>query len=95
MLARDICGFLQRFCTALFRFAVFPKKYIESDPMQYVRISHPREQSLVLDPVNIRRNENMIISHRQFCTIIKYLEEKKNAALLPIQIALLYRTKTR
>jgi len=83
-------GYMRIFAAVLhssFRFAVFPKKYIESDPMQYVRISLPREQSLVLDPVNIRRNENMIISHRQFCTIIKYLEEKKNAALLPIQIA--------
>ena len=88
--SRISTGYLRIFTAVIrssFRFAVYPKKYIASDPMQYVRISLPREQSLVLDPVNIRRNENMIISHRQFCTIIKYLEEKKNAALLPIQIA--------
>lgn len=83
-------GYLRVFAAVLrnsFRFAVFPKKYIENNPMMYVTVRTRNESVNIFDAVYQHENEISIISHKQYLTIIEYLNKKNNPAKLPFQIA--------
>ena len=72
---------------AAFRFAVFPKRLMTFNPMQYVKIRKKQEtQALFADG-----NEDGIavptISYEQYGLLTDWLKKKDNPALLPVQIA--------
>ena len=70
-----------------FRFAVFPKRYITFNPMQYVRMRVKKEEVELFE--GNAENETGIptITHEQYTEITDYLRKKRNPALLPVQIA--------
>lgn len=70
-----------------FRFAVFPKKIITFNPMQYVVIHKRTEQADIFATDNEMEDDTKAITHEQFLSIICFLEKKHSPALLPIQIA--------
>lgn len=72
-----------------FRFAVFPKRLITFNPMQYV-IRHANGEDYELfseDEAGEAPNETPTITYEQYLKLTAFLEKKKNPALLPIQIA--------
>ena len=70
-----------------FSFAVYPKKYISADPMQFVHFSIKKKQTNIFDVVCTEETEHKIISHKQYQSIINYLSGTDNPARIPIQIA--------
>ena len=70
-----------------FRFAVFPKNLISFNPMQYVVIHKKNEQADLFATDNEKEDNTKAITHEQFLSLILFLEEKHNPAVLPIQIA--------
>lgn len=71
-----------------FRFAVFPKRYITLNPMQYVILHKKQEQmDLFVEEIDAEQGENCVITHEQFETLTAYIKEHNPDALLPIQIA--------
>ena len=72
-----------------FRFAVFPKRLITFNPMQYVVRRSDREdyELFVEEGSDEQVGEVPTISHEQYIALTALLEKKKNPALLPIQIA--------
>ena len=70
-----------------FRFAVFPKKYITFNPMQYVVLRKKSENvDLFTDKEGID-SETTPLTFRQYQELIAYLEKKNRPAILPMQIA--------
>ena len=69
-----------------FRFAVFPKKLISFNPMQYVIRRNQEDYELFVEN-NAIQQITPTINHEQFKELIAYLEKKNNPAVLPIQIA--------
>ena len=67
-----------------FRFAVFPKKFIAFDPMQYV-VKRERKEEYILFSDNDSKTQT--ITHKQFIQITDFLKARESPALLPIQIA--------
>lgn len=70
-----------------FRFAVFPKKLISFNPMQYVIRRNQAEDYELFVENNAIQQVTPTINHEQFKKLIAYLEKKNNPAVLPIQIA--------
>ena len=70
-----------------FRFAVFPKKLISFNPMQYVIRRNQAEDYELFVENNAIQQVTPTINHEQFKELIAYLEKKNNPAILPIQIA--------
>ena len=70
-----------------FRFAVFPKKLISFNPMQYVIRRNQAEDYELFVENNAIQQVTPTINHEQFKELIAYLEKKNNPAVLPIQIA--------
>ena len=70
-----------------FRFAVFPKKFITFNPMQYVVIRRPTQQIDLFGTGDEEDSLTKTITHEQFGRIIEYLRKKKNDSLLAIQIS--------
>lgn len=70
-----------------FRFAVFPKKLISFNPMQYVIRRNQAEDYELFVKNNAIQQVTPTINHEQFKELIAYLEKKNNPAVLPIQIA--------
>lgn len=71
----------------IFRFAVFPKKYINFNPMEYVRIYRRNNKTDIFSNDEDIVNSIPVINHSQYLKIVDYLEKKKNPARLPFQIA--------
>lgn len=70
-----------------FRFAVFPKRLITFNPMQYVvRRSSGDDYELFTDEA-VEENVTPTITHEQYQELTQYLQKKNNPALLPVQIA--------
>lgn len=72
-----------------FRFAVFPKRLITFNPMQYV-VRHSNDEDYELfseDGAEDIPNETPTITYEQYLKLTAFLAKKKNPALLPIQIA--------
>lgn len=70
-----------------FRFAVFPKTLITFNPMQYVVIHKKNEQADIFAEDTVDDGKLTTISHEQFLSLVDFLEQKHNPAVLPIQIA--------
>ena len=70
-----------------FRYAVFPKKYITFNPMQYAVIRRPNQQVDLFGTENEDASLMKTITHEQFQKITEYLIKKKSSSLLAIQIS--------
>ena len=70
-----------------FKYAVFPKSLITFNPMQYVVMHHSIEDVDIFATDDEDTGKVNAITHEQFLSLVKYLEEKNNPALLPIEIA--------
>ena len=83
-------GYLRLFSAVLqnsFRFAVFPKRYITFNPMQYVVMRGKKEDVELFAEDSAEENPTPTITHEQYLDLLEYLRKKKNPAILPIQIA--------
>ncbi|MBQ8935354.1 MAG: site-specific integrase [Oscillospiraceae bacterium] len=72
---------------AAFRFAVFPKRLMTFNPMQYIKIRHKQETYELFNEDSEDGLTVPTISYEQFKALTDYLKKKDNPALLPIQIA--------
>ena len=84
-------GYMRLFSAVMqgaFRFAVFPKRLMSYNPMQYVKIRQKQEnQELFTDKDTVEGIAVPTITHEQFTALADFLKKKENPALLPIQIA--------
>ncbi|RKI56627.1 site-specific integrase, partial [bacterium D16-51] len=83
-------GYLRLFSAVLqnsFRFAVFPKRYITFNPMQYVVMRGKKEDVELFAEDSTEENPTPTITHEQYHDLLDYLRKKNNPAILPIQIA--------
>lgn len=76
---------------SIFKFAVYPKEYLKSSPMSYVKKRKKQEK---VDLFGNTDSQKEIISHEQFQRIEVFLQEHKNSygigyryMLLPVQIS--------
>ncbi len=72
---------------AAFRFAVFPKRLLTFNPMQYIKIRHKQETYELFNEDSEDGLTVPTISYEQFKALTDYLKKKENPALLPVQIA--------
>ncbi len=83
-------GYLRIFSAVLqgaFRFAVFPKRLITFNPMQYVVWRGKKEDYELFSDEDSEINSAPTITHEQYTALTDYLKKKNNPALLPVQIA--------
>lgn len=83
-------GYLRLFSAVLqgaFRFAVFPKRLITFNPMQYVVWRGKKEDYDLFSDEDDDTASAPTISHEQYLKLEEFLKKKDNPALLPIQIA--------
>lgn len=83
-------GYLRLFSAVLqgaFRFAVFPKRMIAFNPMQYVVWRSKKEDYDLFSDEDSDTASTPTLSHEQYCKLEDFLKAKDNPALLPIQIA--------
>ena len=83
-------GYLRLFSAVLqgaFRFAVFPKRLISFNPMQYVVWRGKKEEYELFSDEDGDVTSAPTISHEQYLKLEDFLKKKDNPALLPIQIA--------
>ena len=83
-------GYLRLFSAVLqgaFRFAVFPKRMITFNPMQYVVWRGKKEDYDLFSDGDSDTVSTPTLSHEQFCKLEDFLKAKDNPALLPVQIA--------
>ena len=82
-------GYMRLFSAVLqgaFRFAVFPKRLITFNPMQYV-VMRSKQADYDLFSEDSGDIDTAIITNVQYQELAEYLKAKNNPALLPIQIA--------
>ncbi|MCH5188458.1 MAG: site-specific integrase [Oscillospiraceae bacterium] len=78
-------GYMRLFWAVLqgaFKFAVYPKRFISFNPMQYI-VQHSRKEEYEL--FSEKEQDTSTISYEQFKMLTDYL--KDSTALLPVQIA--------
>ena len=83
-------GYMLLFSAVLqnsFRFAVFPKKLISFNPMQYVVWRGKKEEYELFADEDGEVDNAPTIDHHQFLMLEDFLKKKDNPALLPMQIA--------
>ncbi|MCI5956564.1 MAG: site-specific integrase [Clostridiales bacterium] len=83
-------GYLRLFSAVLqgaFRFAVFPKRLITFNPMQYVIWRGKKEDYDLFSDEDDDTASTPTLSHEQYLKLEGFLKKKDNPALLPIQIA--------
>ena len=83
-------GYLRLFSAVLqgaFRFAVFPKRLITFNPMQYVVLRGKKEDYDLFSDEDGDTASTPTLSHEQYLKLEEFLKKKDNPALLPIQIA--------
>ena len=81
-------GYLRQFAAVLqraFKFAVFPKKLLSFNPMEYVVWRWQAEESELFAEDDEAEDTSNVIE--QYTRLTDYLKQKENPALLPIQIA--------
>lgn len=61
-----------------FRFAVFPKRYITFNPMQYVRMRVKKEEAELFEGNAENETDIPTITHEQYTEITDYLRKKRN-----------------
>ncbi len=89
-------GYMRLFSAVLqgaFCFAVFPKKLITFNPIQYVVMRENKEDYQLFSNEDGEFTSTPTIDHQQFRKLEDYLIKKNNPALLPRQIA--YYTRLR
>ena len=83
-------GYLRQYSAVLqgaFRFAVFPKRLISFNPMQYVVWRGRKEEYELFDQGDGDAPTVPTLTYEQFQALEDFLKKKDNPALLPIQIA--------
>ena len=83
-------GYLRQYSAVLqgaFRFAVFPKRLISFNPMQYVIWRGKKEEYGLFDQGDGDAPAVPTLTYEQFRALEGFLKKKDNPALLPIQIA--------
>lgn len=83
-------GYLRQYSAVLqgaFRFAVFPKRLISFNPMQYVVWRGKKEEYALFSQEDGDAPAVPTLTHEQFQALEDFLKKKDNPALLPIQIA--------
>jgi len=83
-------GYLRQFAAVLqrvFKFAVFPKKLLNFNPMEYVVWRWQTEDSNLFAEDDDEEATSNVITYEQYIKLTDYLKQKENPALLPIQIA--------
>ena len=70
-----------------FHFAVFPKRLITFNPMQYVVWRGKKEDYDLFSDEDGNTDSTPTLSHEQYLKLEEFLKKKDNPALLPIQIA--------
>ena len=83
-------GYLRLFSAVLqgaFRFAVFPKRLITFNPMQYVVWRGKKEEYELFSYEDGETTSTPTLSYDQYQRLEDFLKKKNNPALLPIQIA--------
>ena len=70
-----------------FRFAVFPKRLLSYNPMQYVVMRKKQESYKLFSDDNSDELAVPTITYEQYAALTDWLKKKNNPALLPIQIA--------
>mgnify|MGYP002165848127 FL=1 len=83
-------GYLRLFSAVLqgaFHFAVFPKRLITFNPMQYVVWRGKKEDYDLFSDEDGNTDSTPTLSHEQYLKLEEFLKKKDNPALLPIQIA--------
>ena len=83
-------GYLRLFSAVLqgsFRFAVFPKRLITFNPMQYIVMRGKKEEYDLFSDEDSDTVSKPTLDYEQYCKLEEFLKAKDNPALLPIQIA--------
>ena len=83
-------GYMRLFSAVLqgaFRFAVFPKRLLSYNPMQYVVMRKKQESYKLFSDDNSDELAVPTITYEQYAALTDWLKKKNNPALLPIQIA--------
>ena len=83
-------GYMLQFSAVLqgaFRFAVFPKRLITFNPMQFVKLRGRRDDTDIFAEDDEGIPETSTITHEQYLALTNHLKKKKSPALLPLQIA--------
>ena len=83
-------GYMRLFSAVLqgaFRFAVFPKRLLSYNPMQYVVMRKKQESYELFSDDNSDELAVPTITYEQYVALTDWLKKKNNPALLPIQIA--------
>ena len=83
-------GYMRLFSAVMqgaFRFAVFPKRLMTYNPMQYVKIRQAQETQELFTEAAEDGFTVPTISFEQYKALTDWLKKKENPALLPIQIA--------
>ena len=83
-------GYMRLFSAVLqgaFRFAVFPKRLLSYNPMQYVVMRKKQESYELFSDDNSDELAVPTITYEQYVALTDWLKKKSNPALLPIQIA--------
>ena len=83
-------GYMLQFSAVLqnsFRFAVFPKRLITFNPMQYVKLRGRKQETDIFSDSEEDTSSIPTITHEQFQKLEEFLKAKDNPALLPVQIA--------
>lgn len=86
-LSRSYLSIFSSVLNNVFRYAIFPKRCLKENPMQYVRIHKTTDTPDLFQNPSGSVIAFPVINHNQYLEIISYLDMKKNPARLPIQIA--------
>ena len=83
-------GYMLQFSAVLqgaFRFAVFPKRFITFNPMQYVKLRGRKDDVDIFSEEESDAVSTPTLTHEMYLKLEDFLKAKDNPALLPIQIA--------
>ena len=83
-------GYMLQFSAVLqnsFRFAVFPKRLIAFNPMQYVKLRGRKEETDIFSDSGEDIVPVPVITHGEYQRLTEFLQRKKTPALLAVQIA--------
>lgn len=83
-------GYMLQFSAVLqgaFRFAVFPKRFITFNQMQYVKLRGRKDDTEIFSEDESNAVTAHTVSYEQYTALTEYLKGKENTALLPVQIA--------
>ena len=71
----------------VFRFAVFPKRYISYNPMQYVVPNAKKSTPEIFSSLDETEENSMTLTPEMFDTLVAYLSTHHPDAVLPVQIS--------